>query len=678
MSNFDLEDAFNSMLRTDYIALGDTEKLNLLADYYVDYLGYVSQIVGPTDQLIVGRRGTGKTTLLYRALVECMRSWGPRRSSSARPRTLGVYLDLEKCQSLSSTSGLDYENFEYAFVAELCDAIKEELYRSWPDLARQSTLLDRAFRAAQSRKANAVNAELAKLAEILRSGLPRFVNRSGPVQIKETSQASKSAGSKLTASLQASKAGLTGEIGNESSESQESEATRQETISYRLSVADLLRVIRDLRVAAEVPHFIIFIDEFSSLQPELQGRFTTLLKKILGNHSGVYIKLCAITDNYRLGSSIILQRDLFEVSLDLDAFVERSGSLTTAMVQLERLTREIIEQRLDAYNAQSAERVFESAEYAFTELTRSAMGVPRTMGIVLKQAWSRSSSRGSGRVRIRVTDIDYGVRYASKAYLNQMIGAARDGFAIPEHVVDMWDSLLERAANERRKSEANRRRRNSVPSAEGERRLEAISSASHFMVVPRFEEYLKYFNMFFLVHLLTQGRTTKKESVSRSLYCFDYGTALENNLGWADDKNIIRQQRFAYDNTLAEFDRFYRSSQEEEYQCPRCGATYLEEQLMVAGIRLDFCPRDREQLRALLMGRSGSAFTEEEIKIAGAIRSAGRENELLARQVADDVGCPVQKVANFGAKLDRDGVIEREKPTAFRNYIYYGRKESGH
>ena len=78
------------------------------------------------------------------------------------------------------------------------------------------------------------------------------------------------------------------------------------------------------------------------------------------------------------------------------------------------------------------------------------------------------------------------------------------------------------------------------------------------------------------------------------------------------------------------------------------------------------------------MGRSGSAFTEEEIKIAGAIRSAGRENELLARQVADDVGCPVQKVANFGAKLDRDGVIEREKPTAFRNYIYYGRKESGH
>jgi len=197
------------------------------------------------------------------------------------------------------------------------------------------------------------------------------------------------------------------------------------------------------------------------------------------------------------------------------------------------------------------------------------------------------------------------------------------------------------------------------------------------MVLPRFEEYLKYFNMFFLVHLLTQGRTTKKESVSRSLYCFDYGTALESNLGWADNKNIIRQQRFAYDDTLAEFDRYYRSFQEEAYQCPQCGRTYREEQLMVAGIRLSFCPLDREQLRPLMVGRSGSAFTEEEIKIVGAIRSAERKDALLARQVADDVGCQVQKVSKFGEKLDRDGVIKREKPTALRNYVYYGRGGSG-
>jgi hypothetical protein len=78
------KDPVPPMLRTDYIPLGDTNKLNLLADYYVDYMDMVIQILGPVDQLIVGRRGTGKTTLLYRGLVECMRSWGKAASAGRR------------------------------------------------------------------------------------------------------------------------------------------------------------------------------------------------------------------------------------------------------------------------------------------------------------------------------------------------------------------------------------------------------------------------------------------------------------------------------------------------------------------------------------------------------------------------------------------------------------------
>jgi hypothetical protein len=44
MSNQQLDDAFNSMLRTDSIPLKDIGKLNLLANYYVDYYGFLNQI----------------------------------------------------------------------------------------------------------------------------------------------------------------------------------------------------------------------------------------------------------------------------------------------------------------------------------------------------------------------------------------------------------------------------------------------------------------------------------------------------------------------------------------------------------------------------------------------------------------------------------------------------------
>lgn len=236
-----------------------------------------------------------------------------------------------------------------------------------------------------------------------------------------------------------------------------------------------------------------------------------------------------------------------------------------------------------------------------------------------------------------------------------MTGAAKNGLAIPEHVQDIWGALTERAIQERRKTP-------DVP-------------ASHFMVLPRHEEKLRFLNMFFLVHLIEEGRTTKKESRSRHLYAFDYGAAKENLLDWGDDKNVIRQQRFVYDDVLEPYDRYYRTGAEPYFRCPKCKTDYIESDLFVAGHRLDFCPKDRAELVPVAGATSGSSFTEEEIKITGAMRSAGEQSGLVARQVADDVGCYVQKVAKFGEKLERDGVVERQFSDELNRYIYYAPEE---
>jgi hypothetical protein len=646
-----LDEALNSMLRTDYIALSDTGKLSLLADYYVDIGNYVSQMVQPIDQLIVGRRGTGKTTLLYRALVECSRSWKAKSASAAMPRTLGIYLDLVKCQSLSSALDSDYDHFEHAFVSELRDAIRDELHRSWPALSKVPNLVDRVFRSNQSKMVNAVNAELEQLAEILRSGVPRLVDASGGVEIQDKKKSS--AADKKSVSLKVGKADgeISGQHLQDSSRTEELAMKYTEKITYRLTIADLLRVIGNLRNAADIPYFIIFIDEFSSLDEVLQRRFSTLLKKILGNHAGVYVKICAITDHFHLGSSIILQRDLFELSLDFDSFVERSGSLGEAMEHLVDVTRNIVSSRLKAYGVLPPESLFRDPNGAYRELAYSSMGVPRTLGIVLKQSWMRASATTNRAIGAR--DIEYGVRYASKAYLNQMMGAAQDHAAIPEHVIELWDSLLARAGEQRTRGRSK------------------AGAASHFMILPKFEPRLKFLNMFFLLHLLEQGRTTKKEGYSRSLYCFDYGVARENNLGWNDDKDTIRQQRFAYDDVLERFDRFYGKAEDEEFTCPNCGSSYRKSELVVSGIQLDFCPRDRTTLAANSLAQLPHDFTEEEIKIIGAIRSARREDSLVARQVADDVGCYVQKVAKFGEKLDKEGLISRVRPPGSDRNIYF-------
>jgi hypothetical protein len=655
MDSARVQDAFDSMLRTDYIPLRDTEKLTLLADYFVDYLGYLPELLGPTDQLIVGRRGTGKTTLLYRALVECMRSWEQEYAGPARPRTLGVYLDLNKCHSLASSESGDFATFERAFVSELSDAITAELERTWPALTEEPGLLTRVFKPGSVKKAVEVKAELRRLAEVLTTGVPRFVDKSQPVQTTRSARATSTTQTNLSAGL--STAGGTVSAGTNVGDETEDQVSTisSETTHYALSIADFMRVISDLREAADIPLFIIYIDEYSALSQDHQLKFTTLLNRLLGNHAGVSVKLCAITDNYTLGSAIILQRDLFELSLDLNAFVERHGSLSGAMKELELLTKRIIEQRLSAYAGIAPSAVLDGVTSTYVDLTRAAMGVPRTMGIVLKQAWSRRQT--SAAAKIRRSDLDYGIQYASRAYLNQMLGASKNGLAIPEHVTDIWESILQRASIERRKTP-------DVP-------------ASHFMALPRHEEKMRYLNMFFLVHLLEEGRTTKKESVSRHLYAIDYGTTRESLLGWSDDKDVIRQQRFVFDDVLERFDSYYRGSGEPRFQCEDCGSEYLESDLLIAGTRLEFCPRDRSRLRQL-SGGSGptSGLTEEEIKITGAIRSASATDELQARQVADDVGCYVQKVAKFAEKLDREGVVARRRSPAADRYIYFDRPDA--
>jgi hypothetical protein len=151
-----------------------------------------------------------------------------------------------------------------------------------------------------------------------------------------------------------------------------------------------------------------------------------------------------------------------------------------------------------------------------------------------------------------------------------MLGAARGSIGISGRIEDIWGSIVDRAAHERSKSES--------------------SPARHFVVLPKHEERLKYFSMFFLVHL-GAGPNNQEGEIVTKFVPLDYGVCLENNLDWALDKNVMRQQRFAYDDTLVEFDRYYRSNDELEPQRPQCGIIYTESELRVAGMVLSWCPR---------------------------------------------------------------------------------------
>ena len=69
-----LRNAFDSILRADYITLDQIEELDKLEHYFVDFFGIMQSLLQKQDNFIAGRRGTGKTTNLLRAYFECLKT----------------------------------------------------------------------------------------------------------------------------------------------------------------------------------------------------------------------------------------------------------------------------------------------------------------------------------------------------------------------------------------------------------------------------------------------------------------------------------------------------------------------------------------------------------------------------------------------------------------------------
>ena len=247
-----ISEAFNSMLRTDYISLNDEEKLRLLSLYYVDSFGVLPEILSDNDQLIVGRRGTGKTTLLYRAFVGCMESWNKEhpKNSAPRSRTLPIYVDLSKCQYIDDVPDGDFTAFEHAFVSEVCDAITDQLVRFWPALAQEPGYIAKLFKAAESNQVAEVRTVLGRIGQLLKEGLPRIVDKSAPIQEKDVMSSAQTRTAELGARADTNQAVLVANLNEGKTDSQSTECSYSTQTNYRLTVLDIMRILGELREKA--------------------------------------------------------------------------------------------------------------------------------------------------------------------------------------------------------------------------------------------------------------------------------------------------------------------------------------------------------------------------------------------------------------------------------------------
>jgi hypothetical protein len=128
------------------------------------------------------------------------------------------------------------------------------------------------YRSAEAKQIKSVQEQLRKLGEILMNGVPRLALQSGPIKKKGKIEKTQTSGFKLGGNAKADPASLSNLSINAAAEgnSQNTLSTSEELeseldVAYRLTVQDIIRILGDLRVQAQILSIFIFIDEFSSL-----------------------------------------------------------------------------------------------------------------------------------------------------------------------------------------------------------------------------------------------------------------------------------------------------------------------------------------------------------------------------------------------------------------------------
>lgn len=626
--------AFQSILRADYISIDDIQQLATLDDYYVDYFNNVPKVLQDQDSYISGRRGTGKTALLMRCYYECLKTVSTKISKKSMifedKKVLPLYIDLSQCKDIFEKE--DEKNIEHNFIKYLTKELKEQL----AIIFEQSKM--KIFKEDTSKMP-----EFDFIAQALMEGIT--IKREVTAQELTQKESSKDG---IATGISTEKMGL--DINME--EGYETEIVKSISETTNFNVQELLSALGTIRRTSKIDSIYVFIDEFSDLSDNEQKEFSELLKKLLGSKNNIFFKVGTITDRYDFGEKIIIGRDIFPIFLDLNDFVEKYGGIVTALKQLEDFTTSLVNKRLASYCPNiSINAVFdEKSNEIIARITREAMGVPRTIGMILQSALIQTELNGK-RADITISDINVGIQETRKIYFSQFQGAVKKKI-IPAFYMDMWNSILNKALTEKNKNKKEPR------------------PSSHFMLDPLRKKYMNIFCENFLVHLLEESRASKYGG-NYLLFSIDYGICTENNILFAEEKDEFTAARFIYDNIIAQYDCYFVDEQLKSYQCPICKRIYKEEDVAQAKVKRCFeCDEKLIEIVHREVPMTEGNYTEVEVKILGLIGSLSEEEAMSASEIGDAIGCTWQKVSNWCSKVLGKQELINVKKVGGRNYYF--------
>lgn len=667
---------YHRINNSDFAIDGANERNNHIDNLYVDLLpshGVYSQMASPRTTFIVGRRGTGKSTIFaysqsqIHKVKEDLSVYINAKAVHESSKVENIGIDLTDLSGVLNDSELRrlllIRNFLKTFKQSLIEELKKENNGFFEKINNY-------FR--DKKLQNALN----KLDNIIEN--PELINISKAISQNTTTKETHESLAEIKAALQS----LSARISNKSSDSYE--VSSSNILARYFNLKDVVSSIEEILKICNRGKLFIFIDDFSELEKIDMVSFVDVIVSPLYHLGKEYIvlKVAAYPNRIYFGDLDVGKYDL--VSIDMFDIYKQENIVSTEKLATS-YTRRIIENRITYFCKNRVEDYFDikllSLDEYYRLLFRSSMNIVRVLGHVLYNCWLSHVSQGKKINRFAIEQaiekyyLDHTLSYFSKNKHSKGTKGVFDD-KVDIHVQENLLNSLVQYAQENKYSLRNLDNSYFVD-------LLAVPT-SHFTIQPDLDNVLASLEFNGFIHkineLAAKGRARgSMKNTTNILYAFDFGLCFHEKIlyGKPENKDSKFFQQRAFDYSSFIFDCLKESKQ---IVCKDCKAKYSIDNLELFEkfkMKCMSCENGKCQVqyddKLLKITESqfeNAIWTKEEIEILQTIHLLTNDNpasKIIAGMIAEEIDRTTSFVAWRCKELSEAGYLRRSggKPYSY-------------
>lgn len=657
--------------------VSEKNSTSLIERLYVDPLphdGVLSTMLRPNTTFLIGRKGTGKSTVFQRTQHD-IRKHKTSISAYVDVKTIFESSDidqvlLQKIAEQPNASSVDeiqklllYKAFISAVFTEIRTEIKKQLESSW------MRLKDNVGGGKRRDVLEAIDDILDGTSEA------NFLDVTGyqAIASKETERAKVAASGKASADIRI-EAAMTAGTGKASTGSSvevagqlEDETGAEQSYSRTLiRVFDLKSVmtrLADVLSSIGIKRLFIFVDDFSELPSDAMHVFVDTILAPLNNWSNELIKFKIAAYPNRIYYGRIDRTKIDEIYLDMFKLYGGQDAISMEKKSIE-FTKRLFITRIREY-CHADPIIFidgRSDEQIYRLMFNATMGNPRNLGHLLHYLYESNLVHGN---EITIKSIgDAAAKYFEEKvepffgiqqFRHESFEERSSVFSLKE----LLESIVSQARSLRTyaKSDVTRRLGGRIPT-------------SHFHVISAMEFVLSTLEMNFFVTKYYEMKDRDGRTVS--IYALNFGLCSKNSISFGRPEGD-REHRLYYVERIFDYTSIIRRHLQanQEIKCQECGAVHGLELLETIKTYGMLCPACRKGTCTVVnLSRKYEHLLKEisdelllpptELGILETLYSEGRN--LAAADIAAELDCSYQLVGKRGKIMAGRGLVER--PTA--------------